>query len=990
MGVPTDSELISTVADLLSHYEQAELLARCDQYLGDNASRAFGAVHADSFVQAAAILAEAMNVQDGSYRAEDVVHACLCLARTRDRAHEREPPEDTEGQFLVLGRYLQGETPTGAPTSWGLATRDLADLYLKRSYYGARGKPEEAIRLYQQALTLVKKDTDPVEWADICSSLATAYTECATGDRLSNLEAALQYEKKALEVRTRERMPVEWAMSSGNLALTYFSRLVDGKADNIEQALVLLKDIVDSDVWSGSPQERAYVIQNLGACYVFRIYGDREENLGQAITLLEQVLPLDLEKAAPLTWSAIRVNLAIAYRNVAARGDPTLVERSIELLEQALRVRTRKDMPAEWASTCVGLASAYGDRTLGDRLENTGHAIGLYRGALEVLKSESMLQEWVPTSLNLALEYERRAVLAKSQQDFEEAIGIYTWVINSVPLEGFADYVGVAQRRLGALLSHLGRWEEARGVLASAVETVDDLYYSSTSVEARQAVLRQARDVSALAAYAIARAHAGDDDGERLKTAALLLDTSRARWLSERLALSHEKPSEAPTHLWTAFVVAREAVHKTDTRMRQISRQIGPRLYLALAQSGKTARQALRRAINELRVCVPDFMPQLDVDDLEQASHFSALVYIVPARSGGLALVVYQGVVYRVWLPLLTNRSLRTRVHRESAELPSPSHWVPYRDCQTSWSSKARSDWLGSLTSLLAWLEESVMGPIFTTLMRVRADQATLIPSQALCQLPLHAALADQHISWSYAPNSRVLSALDHRSPAESRIARALVVGNLDASLPYADAEVAAVARALGDCQAVVLRGAEADVDAVVKHLADAEVWHFASHGRLDPVDELESALLLAGDTRLSLRTVLGLNLSARLAVLSTCDVGTIGISLPDEVISLPTGLIYAGVGGVISAMWSVDDICAALLMARFYEVWRRRQVEPPVALRIAQSWLRAATNGEIARYLHSMGEEWTEAAIGFMLAQPDARPYAHPYYWAAFCYTGV
>jgi CHAT domain-containing protein len=58
----------------------------------------------------------------------------------------------------------------------------------------------------------------------------------------------------------------------------------------------------------------------------------------------------------------------------------------------------------------------------------------------------------------------------------------------------------------------------------------------------------------------------------------------------------------------------------------------------------------------------------------------------------------------------------------------------------------------------------------------------------------------------------------------------------------------------------------------------------------------------------------------------------------PDEIISLPTSLMVAGIPTVIGSLWSVDDVSTAILMARFYEeLWRGERQEPLQALLAAQ-----------------------------------------------------
>ena len=106
-----------------------------------------------------------------------------------------------------------------------------------------------------------------------------------------------------------------------------------------------------------------------------------------------------------------------------------------------------------------------------------------------------------------------------------------------------------------------------------------------------------------------------------------------------------------------------------------------------------------------------------------------------------------------------------------------------------------------------------------------------------------------------------------------------------------------------------------------------------------------------------------------RLAVLSACETAVFGGQLPDEVVSLPTGLLQAGVAGVVGSLWPVSDAATRALMTRFYELWRGDGLEPAEALRHAQRWLRDG--------------ETTDSVAG-------PHDYWHPEHWAGFTYVGV
>src|SRR5262249_4692157 len=138
----------------------------------------------------------------------------------------------------------------------------------------------------------------------------------------------------------------------------------------------------------------------------------------------------------------------------------------------------------------------------------------------------------------------------------------------------------------------------------------------------------------------------------------------------------------------------------------------------------------------------------------------------------------------------------------------------------------------------------------------------------------------------------------------------------------------------------------------VLKALASAEVAHFSCHGAPDWADPLRSGLLMAQDEMLTVADLFGLHLDgARLATLSACETGAIGVRLPDEVVGLPAALLQVGFGGVVASLWSVSDASTAMLMERFYRLWRDEGLAPVFALREAQRWLRDTTNREKAEY---------------------------------------
>ncbi|MEG4234435.1 CHAT domain-containing protein [Microcoleus sp. Pol11C3] len=138
--------------------------------------------------------------------------------------------------------------------------------------------------------------------------------------------------------------------------------------------------------------------------------------------------------------------------------------------------------------------------------------------------------------------------------------------------------------------------------------------------------------------------------------------------------------------------------------------------------------------------------------------------------------------------------------------------------------------------------------------------------------------------------------------------------------LPHSETEANAIAQLF---QTQALTGNSATKAAVLQRLRDARIVHFATHGLLDNIRGLGSAIALAPDRTdsglLTAEEILDLHLNADLVVLSACNTG-MGRITGDGVIGLSRALISAGTPSVIVSLWAVPDAPTADLMVKFYQ----------------------------------------------------------------------
>jgi CHAT domain-containing protein len=139
-------------------------------------------------------------------------------------------------------------------------------------------------------------------------------------------------------------------------------------------------------------------------------------------------------------------------------------------------------------------------------------------------------------------------------------------------------------------------------------------------------------------------------------------------------------------------------------------------------------------------------------------------------------------------------------------------------------------------------------------------------------------------------------------------------------ALPGAEAEARAIAPLL---KTQAITGAQGTKAAIVPKMRQASIIHLATHGLLDDVRGLGSAIALApsgeDDGLLTAEEIFDMKLQANLVVLSACNTGE-GRITGDGVIGLSRALISAGVPSVIVSLWAVPDAPTSELMRSFYQ----------------------------------------------------------------------
>ena len=759
----------------------------------------------------------------------------------------------------------------------------------------------------------------------------------------------------------------------------------------------------------------------------------------------------ELERSIQTHWQAVRQtpenapalglhwnNLGNALRNLATRSAK---EADLTQAIEAYREAVAHTPPSSYyyASRLNNLANALKDRFIRtSAIEDLQQSVQFYEQALKLLQPGAT--EYIIVLGNLAGSLYTRYLLNKEPADLDRAIALWQETIERAPTD--SPYLPSQWNNMGQALRIRYQnfcdpqdWEKAVGAWKRAIERGKEVtaYVALSSArnwgnwafeqeqwsEACEAYevahmiirhllslqvlrhnkeswLREVQQTFAQAAYALAK------EG-RLEEAVIAMEEGRAYLLTESLERNRAELQRLQD-IGHGELYERYQQAITDWEKLSKGLYLGEDTFSAKipsTQSIRAAREKLDSVIALLRM-VPgyeDFFASPPFSRIH-ASIFpaSSLVYILVTEHGGLALHLQAETpaVTPLFLPGLKETVVRQKVVEMSTAL----------EAYTRGDRAMQSSCFQQMDTITHWLWSVVMGDMIEVFSL--KSTVALIATGLLALLPLQAAWTNDsnnltkrryaldHLTFTSIPNARALTAARERTLQASGDGLLIVDDPQPVAEPLGTEGYETEFARLLFPRFRLLRHEQATLDTVLKEMLLYPIWHFNCHGYADVVNPLASGLLMAEKHPLTLQHLLDLHLSdARLAVLSACETALPGITLPNEVISLPMGLLQAGFVGVIASLWKVEYTSTMLLMIRFYDLWRKQAVAAPEALRQAQLWLRDTTTSQKLAYIEQFSmEEGLSPEKAHQLYEyvfiHMPRTCAPPYYWAAFNYTGI
>lgn len=711
----------------------------------------------------------------------------------------------------------------------------------------------------------------------------------------------------------------------------------------------------------------------LAVLYQFRIAGDPWQNWKKRLKYLEIDATIVPKEEDPVRWARVQNELGIAMEEEPDANFNNALEKRIKFHLKALAALGNNVNPT-WIRTHLYLSECYLFRFGEDPEEDLFFAEQFNRKALDAwtdeydvtLKIEALLGRI--RVLSVSKKYGRPEDLLQGLKHCEQAASL---IDMSQPTHN--NYFGnIESQRCMLLLGliKLGQHERADELLAHA-RTAISFFSSEEHVRSRRIILQAAAEGLLVV--------------EHFADAAVLLK---------------EALTEAEHGLDRAETIS--------ARMERIweFRDSSALLGWCLLKMGKVEEALLELDIGKDRFWSKDIQPWSMAELYNIVPSNGALLFANYAATPGAVVVVVEKRTEIVWLPQFgKNRVME--LQRGNVDEPQLGGWLR----AYSFRKSQPHAWRKYIDETAGLLYQEFWVPILDQLSKLGIKpgvELVWFPQGGSNVFPMHAAWkktnTDEGRVWlldeftlRYAPSVRTL--LLKHAPAKNDSDDMLMVSNPMGDLEYSEIECAWVMRIRSRKNIQLLHGEDATTEAVSASIAGKEVVHFSSHALFDLNHPLDSSLLLAHNSRLSLRDLMPILQSdaPAMVVLSACETGMTRVtSTPDESLGFPAAFLHGGSSTVLSTLWPVDDQATALLVSRFYLELSRGDMSPARALRVAQIWLRRVTAKELRHLLGELkdapppaGPTAARLRTALRVESSKTCPFAEPYFWAAFTISG-
>jgi len=350
-------------------------------------------------------------------------------------------------------------------------------------------KLQDAIILYNKALSVWTRERFPVPWATTKNNLGNALKVLSDRQRsTSNHKEAIVAYRDALQEWTQQRAPVVWAMLHSNLGLA-FQALGERETgtEGFKEAVISYRMALTEVTRERFPVGWAVIQLNLGV--TLSLLGERElgtKNLNEATSAFRESLKVFSRTRFPIYWAVTHINLGATLLRLGERDAGTeRLREAIVAFRKALEVLKREFVPVDWGSAQANLC--YGLQVLGMRENRTWRlrqAIGTCREALTVLPRNELPLQSAAARLNLGMSLLGFGIQLGSTDRLEEALTAFQEAQLDATVENFPFMWSLIQVNISETLKASAR-----------LQMKNDLILACSKLDSGRQVLMKALDV---------------------------------------------------------------------------------------------------------------------------------------------------------------------------------------------------------------------------------------------------------------------------------------------------------------------------------------------------------------------------------------------------------------------------------------------------------------------------------------------------------------
>ncbi|KAJ7274725.1 CHAT domain-containing protein [Mycena rebaudengoi] len=839
------------------------------------------------------------------------------------RFAQRGDPKDIDEAVMLHRAAL--EIHAAPHPNRGMSLNNLGNAVQIR--FDQQGDPrdiDEAIMLHREALE-IRAAPHPDRGMSLSNLAIAVQTRFAQQGDPKDIDETIMLQREALDMHAAPHP--DRSMSLNNLSSTVHTRFEQrGDPKDLDEAIMLQREALE--IRAAPHPERDRSLTNLGNAVRSRFEQQRDpRDIDEAIMLHREALEIC---AAPHPGRGMSLNnLANAViRRFEQWGDRKDIDEAIMLYRESLEIH----------------AAPHPDQ--GMSLNNLANAV-ITREALEIRAAPHPDRG---TSLNyLAKAVQIRFEQRSDPEDINEAISLHkqasTYIYSSALHRFSASHQWIRSATRHGHGSSLDAYH-------TAINLLPQLAAFSLDIKSRQQMLAGEDIVSLTSASATCAIGLNQNN-----LAVELLEASRSIFWAQAL------------HLRTPVDKLEIVKPELATKLRGLSQQLEQASFRDTSRNILTDTQHRLMSIEAVAAqCrqlndewdqtvsavqkVPgfkDFLRPKSFASLQQAAVFGPIIILLASDSACSALIVKSsGDVQHVELP-----ALKPQILEHYACLPPHSRHQPDLAARLKMYKEGCVNMSPDdiFRRVLADIWQTIVKPVFEVLNLKKSENPPRLwwcPTGPFAFLPIHAAgiyntdgtdcVSDYVIS----SNTPTLTALlDPPAPITAFFKMTTVIEpdapNCD-SLPGAELELKKIKSRVPSQWLTSLESTTRDT--VMHHLHNSSVIHFACHGIQDFYNPLNSGLILS-DGRLDMSQIMRIPMnnhtknSMKLAFLSACETGKGDAKRPDEAMHLAASLLFAGFGGVIATMWTMNDDDGPKIADKFYEYLFKDCSSDSVSLRM-------------------------------------------------------